>query len=789
MNSFKKLFVFILCALFLSSCAKEGGEVFAIKENLQQSEEAKIKNTFAVVKNNAKLLVKDQNNENMMKLSNAIEEHLNTVVESSKDDEVSLVEREMENLNLTLFQIYKKNVELYLKVVNQVLQNNNKASIEISLDEKHPETVKVAINQVLNNLSTKKRSNKLLSLADQFMVFQLLFSLKETYKISGNDIIDEIKLSNYVSNLIDANKYTGNEALRNYQIIEKLLDDDYWLTGAFSSVYCQMTIRKDAGINERKIFKRLAAFSQIRNDQKERQDLSCFKNELQGLNDLAAEKIEKFDRINLGEVLEFYNLLDLNFEAHYNYLEYYHEKNQLNLDDYFEIQNKQAKQVLLPLVKKLSVLGSTSKYIFENSCPVFKSKYLNSLFSRSVKELKLERCKNPTYALSSLEADLNSLENGASLENIPGFFNKISLVMNAPFVISTLEGQSNNELMRKYHSKLLSISKELYGNKQSECTSLSQVINENKDEREIFIKSGIFCGNSSTMHTLNLNPLTFIIIQNEISHLRAQKVVGGVIINDLADKVSDFSGLVIGYKGTPTREGERIVSFVRSLPGDKTRGSTIGERSRGEGGADNPRPTVTKEYIISKQVMNGSLPDKAYKGNDASERSVLNLNIFERTLLDPAIFLIGQSGGIGERGYNSPMCDSNGTYWQLRAPVFNYSCTIITNDDESYKQNNCANVASRYEGNVQAFDVDAGVSGDGGNGGVGGQLNFSILGKNNISIPFAAILTGGKGGLPGALPACSPLHETESIKEQKYLGSRGFEGKSGTLILREVEKI
>lgn len=815
MKAIKFLIPMVVLSSLLTSCAKEGGEVFAIRETelveVDAKEIVERKNLEAF----SEALILNKSEENFLKTTSSLQKYLSIVSEAKENKSPEVLSTNIESLNQSLFKIYKNNAEIYLNLINAILVENQKAPIQIQIDETNSDSIKMGLQTIMRSLNVKSKRTKILNLAEQYLVFNLILNLKESYGLLSHDVINELEIGNYVNTMINKNKLSGNEALVSYQILNTIFKNDYDLRVAFKDVFCDINLTDKNSASQKDLYLRLSAYKHKDLTKVDFRDANCVVQDLKNLRLLATESINQIKDSRSDRVEALLKTLDLAITAHTDTLKRFAHENSIDKETVDQIFEDNYQYVILPLNDLLSNDKDSVRNVFSSSCPLFNSHYLKNIFGYFLKTEKHFSClgladinesseqktkRVMSYAESFVQ---NKEEHGEIINHI----NKYNLVLNIPILLKEFNSvsasknlsASDSKILRNFVNKIQASTLSLVTKSEDyteqslqidNCLSLSDAVKKAEESvgnsETIKLEKGIYCANElKTSKMIQAHPLAIIIPASNKVIIEAKGIVGGIVLSanspeeKLISKASINSLVFSGRKAVDQNYTTRNVVVSRRTFSCSSKG---GKHGSPEGGcADTVKWSQVTRHIFEKTVDRGAAPEKNLNGDQGQKGFNIEIQLGKRSFLEIPVISIGKYGHKGLKGMNSPMCNERNEYWPLQASEFSYQCT--TNETNLDSSNNCQSIAP-FLSNLQTFHVAAGLPGNGGVGGEGGDLTLKTPASNDQSFPFVSL--GGEGGFGGDAPDCIPYTENE-IKNSKYRANEGELGQSGRFILQVVE--
>lgn len=796
MKQMKLLIPIMFFSLLLTSCSKQSGEVFAFKETEIVEVDAKEVVERKNIEEYSILLESNVNEANFIKASSSIKKYLSIV---SENKTIEALSSNIEELNNSLFHIYKSNAELYLNLINGVLIENQKSPIVIQINQENPDSITVALKTILKSLNVKSKKNKSLSLAEQYLVFNLILNLKESYKLISDKAINELEIGNYVSSMIDKNKLNGNEAIFSYQILGSVVANDYDLNLAFRDVFCEIEISEKNSKTQKDLYRRISFFRHEDKSQVSFDDANCIQQDLKNLKFLAKEALFKIKDARKDDYLKIFKDLDVFFVAHSETLMRFSEEKSIDEKVIKELFESQFKEIVYPINLLLQDNKESFLDAFQVFCPNFKSKYLKGVFGLFLASNR-DFTINCSYELSVMDL-LNKDKTENSQSEISKLIQSYNLVLNIPLTLKKFNTHEsyksfNGVELNKFRSYIDLIHSSVWSlvsdsrdkseqvQKISNCSNLQDVIEDleksKEESSEIYLEKGIYCFETIfSKKKIFAHPLAVLIPMNINSNINSKAFVGGIALKYISDspvrlvKASSSKNVLSGRKATDLNYTQRNVVLKRETFSCSYKGG--GKHGGVEGGcADALRWLEITKHIYEKSVDRGNAPETNLSGDKGLSGFNLNLRLDEKSIVELSVISMGQPGYKGSKGINSPMCNDRNEYWPLNASEFTYECT--TESTNLYTNSNCQNFNHLFN-NVKAFHVSAGMPGVGGEGGAGGNLSLTTNKADGLSYPFVSL--GGIGGDGGDAPDCIPYTENE-IRLSKYKASAGGFGISGS---------
>jgi hypothetical protein len=169
-------------------------------------------------------------------------------------------------------------------------------------------------------------------------------------------------------------------------------------------------------------------------------------------------------------------------------------------------------------------------------------------------------------------------------------------------------------------------------------------------------------------------------------------------------------------------------------------------------------------------ITSGKQPNKRAKKQVAENGGDITFKIHQNVIGNP---LIVANGGLGDNGYTgtpSPNCKKESGKWIFKRHYLRSTGWIFVGGSRDYDR------AVRNSTNNTDASVSQGISGDGADGGRGGNITFSV--PSNVKTSLVYSVDGGLGGEAGEPQRCGPIQD----KNFHYItGKKGNSGKKGVI--------
>lgn len=783
----KTLSLVILLSIALAACSKNesaGNSSSQFEEKKEQNAEdnSAIVRAELELKRQATLLVRGKgSDENLLKSFN---QYLDST--GSK----SYTQTNASNLRAELFAIFNGRISMYLNMLNASLEGK-KSTIVLEIDDNDSSSALNALQTLYNSLGTRKNRTQL-SLAEQYLIFDITIYLKKKFATQNQEMIPTATIVKFLKEQIQANKENPQDAFFAYQVANEILDSSDGLYTVFYPILSQIKINGNSNLNEVELFKKLSMYALEKNLTDFIQDKENIGQYFGNISFIASNKIEKLQKLGFDQRLGYFETLDYAFKAFNGYLGKIASDYSLSVQETTAIQDNFIATTYFDLINSLNNNTDTYTRLFQESCLNFKSKELDLIIKAYT--LRVDRTqkipcisflkdkisnKNFDYITilnSLLDAEVNELHiiKREDLKQYFSLYNKYVLTNLILNIVSEHGFQDQNEdqssktkrheyVYNMYEASKNNIKDLLEIREVTEVSELNSLTPTTaKDSRKvIYLPAGIYTGNLYTDSELLLHPLAVIASKEKILQLEVNSISGGRIdsnynfINSLLVLNQELNQKV-SRGSSPVQQGRNT---VYAGPGAAKRecGKGAGGKPGGGDGGHRECDTIYPNpiYTISRRVTPATTPSQAYPGLTGPGAASIKLVIKSRTIIETPVFSMGLQGYRGNQGINAPTCNSSNEY-QVYSGI-EYSVTCI--------EQSCPAAANQYDSILSKFHSYAGISGNGGQGGPGG--NITIIGKSDSSYP--ALSLGGLGGVAGESALCT------------YPGQSNLTGSNGSL--------
>ncbi|MEA9358044.1 hypothetical protein SHI21_17560 [Bacteriovorax sp. PP10] len=778
----------IILVLILTACSKnESGPAassLAVEQNEQKTENnAGILNAELELKKQATLLVQGiGSDENLLQSFN---QYLSSATLKS------YTQANASNLRAELFAIFNGRISMYLNMLNASLEGK-RSTIVLEIDDNDPSSALNALQTLYNSLGTRKNRTQL-SLAEQYLIFDITIYLKKKFATQNQEMIPTATIVKFLKEQIQANKENPQDAFFAYQVANEILDSSDGLYTVFYQILSQIKINENSNLNEVELFKKLSMYALEKNLTDFIQDKEDISNYFGNISFIASNKIEKLQKLGFDQRLGYFETLDYAFKAFNGYLGKVASDYSLSIQETAAIQDKFITTTYFDLINSLNNNTDTYTRLFQESCLNFKSKELDLIIKTYT--LRVDRTqKIPCISFlkdkisnkkfdyittlnSLMDAEVNELHivKREDLKQYFSLYNKYVLTNLILNIVSEHGFQDQNDdqasknkrheyVYNMYEASKNNLKDLLVLREITEVSDLNSLTPTTKDSRKIiYLPAGIYTGNLHTDSELILHPLVVISSTEKELQLEVNSISGGRIdsnynfINSLLVLNKELNQNV-SRGSNPIQQGRTQV-----LTGYKTVRVRCREGGGGKTGNDGNHECAAPEsipvYTVSRRVTPAIAPSQAYPGLTGPGAASIKLVIRSRTIIETPVFSMGLKGYRGNQGINAPTCNSSNEYQVYSGIDYAVSCD----------GDRCPAVANQYDSILSKFHSYAGISGNGGQGGPGG--NITIIGKSDSSYP--ALSLGGPGGVPGESALCTYPGQPNLIGSNGSLGLNG----------------
>ena len=675
------------------------------------------------------------------------------------------------NLRAELFAIFNNRIDMYLNMLNASLEGK-RSTINLEINDSDPSSAYVALQTLYNSLGTKK-SRTQLTLAEQYLVFDITIFLKKKFATQNQETIPSQAIVKFLKEQISSHKKTPGDAFFAYQVANEILDSNDGLYTVFYPILSQVKLSETSGLNEVELFKRISMYALDKNltdfIHSEEEAVLYFSN----VSFIASNKIDKLQKLGFDQRLGYFETLDYAFKSFNAYLGKVASENALSIPEVAAIQDQFIQTTYFDLLKSLNKNTEIYSRLFQESCLNFKSSELDlilkaytltidqtqkvpciSYLKDKVVSKKFEYITDLNTLMTKELAQLSIIER-QDLRNYFTLYNKYNLSNLILNIVSKNGYQNNSESgddQRRRHEHIYNIYestknglKDILTLRENKEIVRTESIQMNLTASELYLPAGIYVGNIQASTSLLLHPLALITTAGTELKIEVNEIFGGRIDGNY--KFLDYSQVLNReqnqniYRGAaPSQNGPGRV-LAKTVPG-KFR--CYGGKGVPDQGADGRciQDEPTYIYSLTRSVNPSANPGQAFQGLRGLEGATIKLKVNHRVVIETPLFSNGLKGYKGNQGLNAPTCNSSNEYQVYRGIVYSVQC----------EESACPSVYNAHEGSRTEFHSYAGVSGNGGQGGPGGKITISTKGSNSS---YPALSLGGLGGVPGDRANCS----------------------------------
>lgn len=708
---------------------------------------------------------------------------------SATNDQDEVVKK-ARTLQEDLIEIFNDRLNLYLNLLNSSLEGKQ-ASIKIDFRNNDPQSAKMALQALYTSLSSRKLRTKL-TLADQYLVFDITILLKEKFSVLNQETVPETKIADFLKTMVNDNIRTPQEAFYAYQIAHRLLQSDFALFTTFHPIIAKIKINEKSNYNEIELYKRLSSFASKEKHvtflNSKEDTVNFFKN----VDFIAKNSVEKINSLGVDQNEAFFKNLDLAFNIHTAYLAIAAEKNRMDILELSKIQDNFIESTYLTFIKSLNDKPTLYLDLFKGECKIFQSKELDLilknflLITDTKKEtscvyyIKEKIQKNDYTYLDDFQNSIseeNAKFNNVIDVNIKNYFKQYNATVLGNWILNIFAKNVNHDkftganqvkVYNVYQNSKLSLMNVL---KLRELNGVN-VLDKAITTEGLNLKAGIYTGNINTKQTIYLHPLAIIVPDRDSTlEITSEGIVGGRIDTNYIKK--DYSQVLNAHlnqtvsKGTvPTQNAQ--TGEVLSRKTTRERCNNPGRHSGGDGGCADAASTTTVLYRYSKNANDGVSPAQAYIGEKGISAKSVILTLTKRSIFETTILSIGEKGFRGNQGLNAPRCNQANEYQRFYGRFYSFTCSETDGDTTDCRQkNSSAESSSQYLNELVSL---AGKSGDGGEGGNGGR----VIVRGNIKSSYPGLSLGGIGGEAGLRASCIYPSQSSDLD-----GANGKLGQNG----------
>ncbi len=675
---------------------------------------------------------------------------------------LSLVESETLSLNNELMLIFNERIDIYLTLLNASLAEKNIAPVKIKFDVNNPKSAQDALNTLYSSLRSRAKD---LSLREQYMIFQLTENFIQKYNSENIEaIVPRDSVAKFVETLISLGKNSPQETFRKYQIVHKFLSDGELLS-VFRPIVAKVIIDKTSNYNEIELFRKMAYFSVSQKYTafaEDSDDVKRFFKSLYFSSSLLVKNIPGKD----SEAPNFFKSINMSFKSNQAYLGQITAENGMSVHDVAELQDLFVKDYYFPFIKSIEEKGPRYKQFLESNNvagPALQLEIILASFQNETKKIDFDSL------LVKYNESLKDF-NGIQDESIKKYLSQYNIATTANMILA-INGKYNSEVVKKHNEmyELNEKSKEalkaVLSERQANQTELlSKSINEESEDESVYLMSGVFKGDLKTSKKLYLHPLTVLIPEGDQLIIEAQLLSGGRVDGsfqkiDSTEVKNKNEAVAVATGNRPSQNALVSVDKANKCrekhPRDCMEAGIFGG---------------TMSY--SRSVSAGSAPAKEKAGITGINGKSIQIKVIKSSPLESLVVSSGSRGFKGRKGLNSPLCNSVNEYQPFMGIAYSFSCNYAGVSSE------CNGALSNYENSRAVYNVDAGLSGDGGFGGRGGDITISIT--EGSSLKYPALSLGGLGGIPGDKASCTSVGQSSGL-----IGNTGGVGENGKISLRK----
>lgn len=694
------------------------------------------------------------------------------------------------NLRAELFTIFNGRINLYLNMLNASLEGKRSA-ISLNIDDNDPDSALNALTTLYNSLGTKRARTKL-SLAEQYLIFDITIYLKKKFATQNQQTIPTQAIVRFLKEQISANINTPQDTFFAYQVANEILDSNDGLFTAFYPILSHVKINEFSSHNEVELFKRISFYALEKNftdfiQSKEEVEL-YFSN----ITFIASNKIDKLQKLGFDQRLGYFETIDYAFKAFNAYLGKTASENSLTIQETADIQDHFVKTTYFDLLNSLNKNKDIYSRLFKESCLNFKSRELDLIIKSYSLTLgqeqdiscitllkdKLTAKKMESIKILTLLKDEEILElNLIQREDLKNYFRLYNQYNLSNLILNIIAKNGSKEeistLASMYETSKNDLNELLKLRDARSVVKINSILPE-KSEQPVYIKAGIYSGNIDSDLTILLHPLALLVPDGKEFIIKVNSIFGGRIEGNFKFEVYDL----VKNSVLNNSISRGSIPFESNITKNRTGWTNSKIECHGGGGGGggssggglyliskpygcirlDPEPI----YTVSRAVTHSVTPGQAYVGLKGNEAANIKIIFKERTIIETFVVSVGLQGYMGNKGINAPTCNSSNEYQVYRGRQYSFTCL----------EKDCQPQINNHEGNYTVFHSYAGPSGNGGTGGAGG--NISIHNASDTS-PYPALSLGGLGGKPGEQASCS------QPGQGNLSGSVGSQGPAGII--------
>lgn len=661
------------------------------------------------------------------------------------------IELEVATLNNELSSIFNERIDLFLNLLNQSLAGKNISSVKITIDQKNPKSAQNALNILYTTLRSR---GKELSLREQYLVFQLTELFIDKYnRENPEEIIPRETVAKFVQDQVKFHSDKPDLTFSKYQMVARFLSAGE-LLNAMKPVFSKVTLGEHSSANELEVFRIISNFAIRKNIvdiTKETDDVKRFYKNLYYASVRLINNLPSKD----SQVLAFFDSVDMTFKSNEAFLGKIASQSSLSVKEIAEIQDEFVATFYIPYLKTLDLKKDRIKQMQEKIRVNYTSVNLEYLMISFFAENSVEK-QSVSFDSLKLKTE-ESLKEFVSIDDeiIKNYLTHYQKAILVADIIALTQRfgvkKPESELYLMYESSKAALKSALRSREKDRVESLDQLIIQDVKNDEIYLEAGVYRGDLKVNKRIILHPLAVIIPEKETLLLEVETLIGGRVdagfetINTAV--VKNQSDSVSVSKGSRPYQVNELVHKTKPCMSKRC----------GWDPEVGP-PEVTYTYQLS--VVGSAAPDQESSGVSGINGKKVILQFNQASAFATPVFSNGQRGFKGRQALNSPLCNSANEYSPFRGADHKYSCV---NEE-------CKKVQNEISYN-KLFHVSAGVSGNGGTGGAGGDI--TILNKSGSVTYPAAISLGAPGGIPGDGALCAPPGEAARTGRNGESGPRG----------------
>ena len=661
------------------------------------------------------------------------------------------IELEVATLNNELSSIFNERIDLFLNLLNQSLAGKNISSVKITIDQKNPKSAQNALNILYTTLRSR---GKELSLREQYLVFQLTELFIDKFNSENpQEIIPRETVAKFVQDQVKFHSDKPDLTFSKYQMVARFLSDGE-LLNAMKPVFSKVTLGEHSSANELEVFRIISNFAIRKNIvdiTKETDDVKRFYKNLYYASSRLINNLPSKD----SQVLAFFDSVDMTFKSNEAFLGKIASQNSLSIKEIAEIQDEFVATFYIPYLKTLDLKKDRIKQMQEKIRVNYTSVNLEYLMISFFAENSVEK-QSVSFDSLKLKTE-ESLKEFVSIDDeiIKNYLTQYQKAILVADIIALTQRfgvkKPESELYLMYESSKAALKSALRSREKDRVESLDQLIIQDVKNDEVYLEAGVYRGDLKVNKRIILHPLAVIIPEKETLLLEVETLIGGRVdagfetINTAV--VKNQSDSVSVSKGSRPYQVNELVHKTKPCMSKRC----------GWDPEVGP-PEVTYTYQLS--VVGSAAPDQESSGVSGINGKKVILQFNQASSFTTPVFSNGQRGFKGRQALNSPLCNSANEYSPFRGADHKYSCV---NEE-------CKKVQNEISYN-KLFHVSAGISGNGGTGGAGGDI--TILNKSGSVTYPAAISLGAPGGIPGDGALCAPPGEAARTGRNGESGPRG----------------